>query len=96
MIDPKTREFIRRTIRSYLPDPSYRLFLFGSRTQTHHHPYSDVDIGIEGRSRVSAKVLADIEEALEESDLPVRVGVVDFISVASDFRRIAQMHAQSL
>lgn len=96
MIDEKTREFIRTTIRSYLPDEGYKIFLFGSRVTSHHHPYSDVDIGIEGKNRVSTRALSDIQEALQESDLPLRVDVVDFISVNPDFRRIAQMHTQPL
>lgn len=96
MIDEKTREFIRSTIRSHLPDPSYRIFLFGSRATSQHHPYSDVDIGIQGSSRVSVGVLSDIQEALIESDLPVRVDVVDFLSVNPDFDRIAHMHTQPL
>lgn len=96
MIDPKTREFIRTTIRSYLPDEAYKVFLFGSRVTSHHHPYSDVDIGIEGKHRVSVGILSDIQEALQESDLPVRVDVVDFSSVNLDFRRIAHMHTQPL
>lgn len=29
MVDSKTREFIRITIRSYLPDPAYKVFFVG-------------------------------------------------------------------
>ena len=34
-------------------------------------------------------ILAEIEEALEESDLPYRVDIVDFSSVSNDFRKVA-------
>lgn len=77
-------------VLSCLPAGQYRVFLFGSRTTPKHHQYSDIDIGIEGESSVPQSVMFRITEALETSDLPVRVDVVDFSRVTPEFARIAR------
>jgi len=86
----------RSILLGYLPKARYRMFLFGSRTTTDHHPYSDIDIGIEGPTRIPMNVLAKIDEALEESDLPVHVDVVDFSRVTPEFSQIAKKTMQQL
>ncbi len=83
-------------IRTYLPKSEYRMFLFGSRTSPHHHPYSDIDIGLDGTKRVALSVMAQIVNALEESDLPVSVDVVDFSRVTPEFAHIARQNLQPL
>jgi len=96
MVDPKTRDFIRTTIRTYLPDLRYRLFIFGSRALDHHHPYSDVYVGIKGERPVAGDALMKIKESFDESGLPMRVDVVDFFRVSCDFSRIAGSATLSL
>lgn len=76
-------------IRPYLRSTD-RMFLFGSRTTTAHHRYSDIDIGIENTDHLPADLLFRITDALEASDLPVRVDVVDFSHVSETFKRIAK------
>lgn len=76
-------------VHTYLPQGQYRVFLFGSRTSDRHHTYSDIDIGIEGKDRVPQSVMSRIVDAMEISDLPVRVDVVDFTRVTPEFARIA-------
>lgn len=83
-------------VRTFLPKNAYRVFLFGSRTSPRHHPYSDIDIGLEGTDRVPLDVMAQLVEALEESDLPVKVDVVDFSRVTAEFARIARQTIQPL
>ena len=72
-----------------LPKGMYRMFLFGSRSTAVHHRYSDIDIGIEGKTPVPTSIMARITDALEESDLPVRVDVVDFSRVTPEFAKVA-------
>lgn len=47
-------KFPAAVIRRHVPDPAYRLFLFGSRATGSTGERSDIDIGIEGRSRSRA------------------------------------------
>lgn len=83
-------------ILRFVPKREYRLFLFGSRTSLKHHPYSDIDIGLEGTKRVPLGVMAQIAGALEESDLPVNVDVVDFSRMTPEFTQIARQNLQPL
>lgn len=85
--------FIKQTLRAHLPDPSYRLFLFGSRATGTARRFSDVDVGIEGPKPVSPTALMNIQEALEESDIPYKVDVVDFAQTSDRFRALAKKYA---
>ena len=48
MTNDETLKTIRTIIRSHVPDPSYRLFVFGSRATGTARKFSDMDIGIQG------------------------------------------------
>jgi predicted nucleotidyltransferase len=76
-------------VRRHLPDPAYRIFLFGSRADATAHPRSDIDIGIEGPSPVTREMLASIEEELEEAPTLYTSDVVDFGRAPEKFRRVA-------
>jgi len=92
MTDAATRTFIKQTLRAHLPDPSYRFFLFGSRVIGDAHPYSDFDVGIVGKTPAPSMAMDAIKEELEESNLPVRVDVVDFLKIADSFKRVAMQN----
>jgi predicted nucleotidyltransferase len=77
-------------IRRHLPDPAYRIFLFGSRATGSAGERSDIDIGIEGPAPVPHSVLAAIDEELEEAPTLYTIDVVDFMRVPEKFRQIAQ------
>ena len=76
-------------VRRHLPDPAYRVFLFGSRAEGTAHSRSDIDIGIEGPAPVPREAMALIEEELEEAPTLYTIEVVDFARVAEGFRRVA-------
>jgi predicted nucleotidyltransferase len=76
-------------VRRHLPDPAYRVFLFGSRAEGTAHPRSDIDIGIEGPAPVPRKAMALIEEELEEAPTLYTIEVVDFARVPENFRQVA-------
>ena len=76
-------------VRRHLPDPAYRVFLFGSRAEGTAQPRSDIDIGIEGPGPVPREALALIEEELEEAPTLYTIEVVDFARVPENFRRVA-------
>jgi predicted nucleotidyltransferase len=76
-------------VRRHLPDPAYRVFLFGSRAEGTAHPRSDIDIGIEGPTPVPRKAMALIEEELEEAPTLYTIEIVDFARVPENFRQVA-------
>lgn len=79
-------------IRGHLPDPAYKLFLFGSRASGKAHPRSDVDIGIEGPGPVPYETLAAIMAELEEAPTLFTLEVVDFKRMPEQFRVVALAH----
>src|SRR5215469_6006059 len=83
-------KFAAQVIRRHVPDPAYRIFLFGSRAAGSATERSDIDIGIEGPAPVPRAALAAIHEALEEAPTLYTIDVLDFRRVSENFRRLAQ------
>jgi predicted nucleotidyltransferase len=86
---PEAAEFAASIIRRHVPDPAYRVFLFGSRATGSAGKRSDIDIGIEGPAPVPHAVLAAIQDELDEAPTLYTIDVVDFMRVPETFRRIA-------
>ena len=82
-------KFAASVIRRHLPDPAYRVFLFGSRATGSAGERSDVDIGIEGPAAVPRAALAAIHEELDEAPTLYTIEVVDSARVPEKFRRVA-------
>jgi predicted nucleotidyltransferase len=83
-------KFAALVIRRHLPDPVYRIFLFGSRATGSAAERSDIDIGIEGPAPVPHPALAAIQEELEEAPTLYTIDVVDFTRVPEKFRKVAR------
>lgn len=92
----KAEEEIKRIIFRFLNPKEYQVFIFGSRATGKAKKYSDYDVGIWGKKPAPWRILADIEEALEESDLPYKVEVVDFSLVPSNFKKVALSQIKEL
>jgi uncharacterized protein len=91
MQDPTdAAKFAALVIRRHLPDPAYRIFLFGSRATGSAAERSDIDIGIEGPAPVPRSARAAIRDELEEAPTLYTIEVVDFACVPEKFRRVAQ------
>ena len=63
-------KFAAEVIRRHVPDPVYRVFLFGSRAAGSATERSDIDIGIEGPAPVPRSALAAIHEELISGGRP--------------------------
>ncbi len=80
---------IKNIILQFLDVKEYQFFIFGSRATGKAKKYSDYDIGVLGSYPLPAKIKILIEEALEESDLPYKVEIVDFSLVPANFKKVA-------
>lgn len=76
-------------VRRHLPDPAYRIFLFGSRASGTAHDRSDIDIGIEGPTPVPRATLVAIEDEIDEAPTLYTIEIVDFARVSDSFKRVA-------
>ena len=96
MLDAQIHSIVKQILFKYLDPKKYSIFIFGSRAMGKNEKYSDIDIGIEGRESLPLRILAQIQDAFEESDLPFRVDVVDFSTVSDKFRHVAKQHTITL
>jgi len=83
-------QFAAMVVRRHVPDPAYRVFLFGSRAAGSAAERSDIDIGIEGPAPVPHATLAAIRDELDEAPTLYTIDIVDFTRVPDKFRRVAQ------
>ena len=63
---------------------------FGSRATWTAKDYSDLDLAIVGSGPLARTSLEHLKEAFEESDLPMRVDVLDWHSVSDSFRKVIE------
>ncbi len=73
--------------------PTCEIWLFGSRVRKGAKPFADVDLAIISPDGTAVRQLALLASAFEESDLPVKVDLLDWHSTNPEFqKRIAEDH----
>ena len=77
---------IKSLIKEYVPD--YKVVAFGSRVSGTPKPYSDLDLAIIYDEPLDAMLLAKLRLALEESDLPYKVDIVEYVLVSDAFKEV--------
>lgn len=85
-ISPEHLETIKRILTEYVGD--YEVRAFGSRIAGTAKNYSDLDIAIVARNKIQRRTKMLLREAFEESDLPFRVDVIDYVAISDEFRTI--------
>ena len=63
---------------------------FGSRATWAAKDYSDLDLAILGKGPLDWTTLGRLKEAFEESDLPMRVDVLDWHAISGGFREVIE------
>lgn len=80
---------IKSIISKYIPDPTVKVFIFGSRAIGTARTWSDIDIGVVHSNPLPSGAIGNIKEELEESTIPYMVDVVDFHWVSDSFKKVA-------
>ncbi len=70
-----------------VPPAGAKLILFGSMAHGSARPQSDIDLAVKASEPVPLAVLAELEEALEESDLVRTVDVLDYMRLSASMQR---------
>ena len=83
------KEQLVKIIKAEINLPHYKVFIFGSRTNGQAGERSDIDIGIEAESKIPAKMLESVKEALETIPTLKKFDVVDFKDVSPEFKEVA-------
>jgi len=77
---------VKRILGQYAAE--YTVWVFGSRVTGTAKNYSDLDIVIVSDQHLTIEFMAMINDAFDESDLTIRVDVVDWAATSSSFRDI--------
>ena len=68
--------------------PGRKVLVFGSRVKGNIKHYSDLDLCIMGTESLTFEVLAHLKEAFSESDLPMRVDIVEWVNITPEFQDV--------
>ena len=85
-LNSKHLETIQRILAKHVPKCEVRAF--GSRVKWTAKDYSDLDLAVVGSEPLSRRQLRQLKEAFEESDVPIRVDVVDWQSLSDWFKKM--------
>ena len=89
-LQPKHRRELEALIQTHLP--AVEVWAYGSRINGRSHEGSDLDLVLRGPElkAISFNALADFEEALQESNIPILVEARDWARLPARFQREIQ------
>lgn len=82
MLKTKYKDFLQKKSREFFPNENVKIFIFGSSLEK--EKFNDIDLGIMGD--FEEKLIYELRDALEQSNLPYLVDVVNFNQVSEDFK----------
>ena len=96
MIDlrPDCLEIVKGILRKYVP--GVPVWAFGSRVTGPVKAHSDLDLALITKSPLDWKTRMALEEDLSESDLPIRVDLVDWAETGEEFRNLIRRQHEVL
>ena len=87
-LNPDCMETVMRILAEHVPECEVRAF--GSRATWTAKGHSDLDLAIVGEGPLDRRTLGRLEEAFEESSLPMRVDVLDWHAISESFREVIE------
>jgi uncharacterized protein len=79
-------KIVKEILRKHVPNR--QVVVFGSRVKSKAKQFSDLDLCIMGTEPLASETLDNLREAFAESDLPIRVDLVEWASIGPEFREI--------
>ena len=79
------REQVIDIVKNIVEQP-HDIFAYGSRVKGQARPYSDLDLLIKAKQKLSIETLYKLKDAFEFSDLPFRVDVQDWYGMGESFK----------
>jgi predicted nucleotidyltransferase len=84
-LKPHELETVRNILNRFVPEAE--IIVFGSRIHGTSKPWSDLDLAIKAESALDWKLLEEIKEAFQESELSFRVDILDWNEITPAFRK---------
>ena len=94
-IRPDHLDIVQGILREHLPG-GVNVWVFGSRADWTTKDSSDLDLALEGKTKIERKVLSALADAFEDSNLTYTVDIVDINRVSDNFRRIVEDQREPL
>lgn len=86
---PDHRDLVLSILREHVPSLA-RVWAFGSRATGRARRYSDLDLAVDAGRPLTIDERAALFDALDESDLPFNVDVLDWRTVSDRFRALIE------
>jgi type I restriction enzyme S subunit len=83
-LEPVDLDMVLEVLHRRIPDRS--VWVFGSRANGKARKYSDLDLVIQGSEALPNDVYAQLVEDFDESNLPIRVDILDWNRIDDDFK----------
>ena len=93
-IPQKWLKDIKEVLARHIPDVEVRAF--GSRVTGKAKKYSDLDLVVMTRSPLDAKTMAFLKNAFEESNLPIKVDIIEWATISDSFKRIIEERCERI
>ena len=82
-------DLVKEVVFKHIPKNKYNIFLFGSRAREKHRFAADIDIGVQGKEPLEEDLIYKIKDEIEESIVPFKVDIIDFMTVTNKFKKEA-------
>ena len=87
-LSPEHLQEVRAILTRHIP--GREVWVFGSRAKGTAKPTSDLDLCVLGHEPLTMRVYGPMRIAFEDSVLPMKVDIVEWATIAPEFRRIIE------
>ena len=87
-LNPQDWAIVRDILEAHVPQ--FEVWAFGSRVKWTAKEYSDLDLALVTDKPLDWSVSTALAEAFDESDIPIKVDLVDWASTSAAFRQIIE------
>lgn len=91
-LDEKYLKIVKDILREHIPDR--KVVVCGSRVTGKIKPYSDLDLCIMGNEVLSLSKLGYLREAFSESNLPIRVDLVEWAYMSPECQETVSQQSE--
>ncbi|MCL4434930.1 MAG: nucleotidyltransferase domain-containing protein [Actinobacteria bacterium] len=95
-LEERYLEELVRIVGQYVDTDVWQPVIFGSRASGRAQRFSDIDLGFIGSKELPGNVQAKLWAALDDSDIPYVVDIVDMSASSQDFLAVAREHMEYL
>jgi len=76
--------------------PGLEIWVFGSRVNGTAKKFSDLDLAIISPEPLTLNLMTKLQNAFSESDLPIKIDIVDWSAISEEFKKIILKNHQTL